>query len=249
MMNKQIIIGAILALTASTGASAAIVYSNNFDAENGGVTAADFNGFTGLSVANGTVDLVKSGDFGITCPGGAGSCVQLGGSSNDAGVLSSGSYAFRAGQKVTLSFQVTGNQRGGDPDSLDIFFLFDRLTDGQAGFSSSVATGGMPVFFNPFVGRTRTSLGGTSFASDYPLDSLSFFFMPTSAGNLTFGFQSELVGRPLATDNIGMILDNVSLDIAVVPEPASWAMLVAGFGLAGGALRRQRRTMAACASA
>lgn len=36
-------------------------------------------------------------------------------------------------------------------------------------------------------------------------------------------------------------LDNVSIDLAraVVPEPASWAMLIAGFGLAGGVMRRR----------
>jgi len=28
---------------------------------------------------------------------------------------------------------------------------------------------------------------------------------------------------------------------ASVPEPASWALMIAGFGLAGGALRRRRR--------
>ena len=36
--------------------------------------------------------------------------------------------------------------------------------------------------------------------------------------------------------------DNASLD--VVPEPATWAMLLAGFGFTGAALRR-RRTLAA----
>jgi hypothetical protein len=30
-----------------------------------------------------------------------------------------------------------------------------------------------------------------------------------------------------------------------VPEPASWALMIAGFGLAGAALRRQRATVAA----
>lgn len=36
-------------------------------------------------------------------------------------------------------------------------------------------------------------------------------------------------------------LDNVSIDLArsAVPEPASWAMLIAGFGLTGGLLRRR----------
>jgi len=34
--------------------------------------------------------------------------------------------------------------------------------------------------------------------------------------------------------------DNVRLDVADVPEPASWAMLIAGFGLTGATMRRRR---------
>jgi choice-of-anchor C domain-containing protein len=40
----------------------------------------------------------------------------------------------------------------------------------------------------------------------------------------------------------GVALDNVAVN-AVVPEPASWAMLIAGFGLVG-AMMRRRPTMA-----
>lgn len=36
----------------------------------------------------------------------------------------------------------------------------------------------------------------------------------------------------------GMTLDNVS--ISLVPEPAAWALLIAGFGLTGAALRRRK---------
>lgn len=51
-----------------------------------------------------------------------------------------------------------------------------------------------------------------------------------------------------ASSNLGVGLDNVVLDVKPaigpvapgVPEPASWAMLIAGFGLAGTALRRRR---------
>jgi hypothetical protein len=40
----------------------------------------------------------------------------------------------------------------------------------------------------------------------------------------------------------GVVLDNIS--VSAVPEAATWAMLVAGFGMAGAAMRR-RRTVAA----
>jgi len=39
------------------------------------------------------------------------------------------------------------------------------------------------------------------------------------------------------TDSTDTIVDNVS---AGIPEPASWALMIAGFGLAGAALRRRR---------
>jgi PEP-CTERM motif len=39
--------------------------------------------------------------------------------------------------------------------------------------------------------------------------------------------------------------DNFVFDAAVVPEPATWAMLIAGFGLVGFAARRRRHTAVA----
>jgi choice-of-anchor C domain-containing protein len=47
-----------------------------------------------------------------------------------------------------------------------------------------------------------------------------------------------------ATSNgaYGLALDNVS--IAAVPEPATWMMLILGFGLIGGAMRRRRQHVA-----
>jgi len=44
-------------------------------------------------------------------------------------------------------------------------------------------------------------------------------------------------------------LDNISFDVRAVPEPASWAMMIAGFGLIGGALRRRSAGEAEIATA
>jgi hypothetical protein len=44
----------------------------------------------------------------------------------------------------------------------------------------------------------------------------------------------------------GAALDNISLTSASsVPEPASWALVLVGFGAAGAAIRSRRRGLAA----
>jgi hypothetical protein len=43
------------------------------------------------------------------------------------------------------------------------------------------------------------------------------------------------------------ITASLTYDIAAVPEPASWAMMIAGFGLAGAAVRRRQPVRAAIA--
>jgi hypothetical protein len=58
---------------------------------------------------------------------------------------------------------------------------------------------------------------------------------------LTFsGYQNPAFN---GLDDVSVVLDS----IASVPEPSTWAMLILGFGLVGGALRQQRRTKVAFA--
>ena len=40
---------------------------------------------------------------------------------------------------------------------------------------------------------------------------------------------------------MAIVIDNLSLAVGAVPEPATWAMMIAGFGLAGVAVRRRSR--------
>ena len=58
--------------------------------------------------------------------------------------------------------------------------------------------------------------------------------------NLSIAFSSNNTGA--AFDNF--FLDASPLIQSAVPEPATWAMMIAGFGLVGGAIRRQRAKLA-----
>ncbi len=61
----------------------------------------------------------------------------------------------------------------------------------------------------------------------------SYDFVATSSSQL-------LTFTSLTRGNAGAALDNVSISGGLVPEPTTWAMMLAGFGLVGFAARRRR---------
>ncbi|MFM9853306.1 MAG: PEPxxWA-CTERM sorting domain-containing protein [Sphingomonadaceae bacterium] len=211
-------------------AQATIVFSDNFNTENGGATALNFRGFTNfLSTGSRDVDLVATPNpFGITCAGGSGSCVDLDGSPGPGTLASRNSFAFNTGDVVRLSFLLGGSQRGRTDNWFSGF---------DFGANTLITSFGSNYFGTDTVSAGGTFSGfsvGTSVNSPDPFSLRSIFFTAGQAGSLTFNFGTD------SADNVGPLLDNVSLDItAAVPEPATWMMLLAGFGLIGAAMRRR----------
>lgn len=113
---KKILLASTL-ITASFSVSAATINSlnDNFDS----ITSSQLNipsaNLANWDVLNGTVDAVATPNgWGISCN--TGTCIDLDGSSNNAGDLVS-KYGFSAGQ-YSLSFDLSGNQRNGAEDEL-----------------------------------------------------------------------------------------------------------------------------------
>ena len=219
-------------LLAAGSAQAGIVFSDDFNDENGGATALNWTSFDEFGVSDGTVDIVYDGDYSLN---GGGGFVDLDGSTGNAGILTSlQSFSFNAGDLVSLSFEIAGNQRGCCDANDDFFaaFIFAGPTDvastgifGAWGVSSS----------GPSTGLTGTSTS-SSVAFNSPWQTYGINFVAASSGSVRVSF-----GNYFSNDNIGPLLDNVSLDVsAAVPEPATWAMMIGGFGLAGATLRRRR---------
>lgn len=109
-------------------------------------------------------------------------------------------------------------------------FLFefasgDTLFGTYSGSLSPLAPGQFSV------SQTHIVTGGTGFFADA---TGSF----DSSGTLSF-----LTGRPVVSQTFSGVLN-----VAAVPEPATWAMMIFGFGVVGGAIRSRRRRLQAAIS-
>ncbi len=217
--------------------AAASGFVDTFDSENGGASALNYASFANWTVNPGTVDLVHSGDYGVNCFGGAGSCVDLDGSTNASGTLNSASYGFSVGQTVTLSWELSGNQRGAGPDQFFAGFTFGGTTP-----IADYTLGG--AFGNADLGSFTTDgiTTSSSIADNAPFALYSISFKTLSSGTLiaSIGQSQGLLG---SNDSVGPTLDDVTLSIdgAAVPEPAAWTTILLGLGVAGIALRGRRR--------
>lgn len=124
-MKTAYILAAMIFAATSTGASAATITSltDGFETEVGVTNSVlNYGSFQNWDVSDGTVDLIKTGQYGIGCQSGSW-CVDLDGSTSDAGILTTKDM-FAAGS-YTLSFGISGNQRNSSNDMLTVLAFGD----------------------------------------------------------------------------------------------------------------------------
>lgn len=95
-------------------AQAAVVFSDNFNAESQGL---NYTGFSNWTVSGGTVDVIGTSFFQFL-PTTYGNYVDLDGSTGNAGILST-TQSFAAGT-YTLSFILAGNHRNAANESVTV---------------------------------------------------------------------------------------------------------------------------------
>ena len=229
-MIKTVLTG-IAALTVASGVQATVVLYDNYDTEAGGGNALNYTAYANFDVT-GQVDEVAPGNpYGISI---ATPVVDLDGTSGPGRLTTKSSYAFNAGDQVTLTFNLGGAQRGSEVDEFEAGFTFASTTS-----LTDYTIGGAWGTFD-FGNYTTTGLTtSSSVAGTSPFQDYSITFKAATAGSL-----KAFVGTT-SSDNVGPLLDTFTLDITAVPEPATWALMLAGFGMVGVAARRRVRSVAA----
>lgn len=200
---KTLLAAAVASLALAGSASAATIFTDDFInvAYGSNVTPA------GWTATDGTVEGLGPAFFGGLCISGGSAdqyCVDLDGSTGDAGVMSQG-FSLLGNTTYVASFDLSGSQRG-DLNSVLVTF-------GGASATYSLASS------DTFATRTLS-------------------FTPTSTGTYSLSFANA------GGDNLGALLDHVSIDSVAVPEPATWALMLTGFGGLGAMLRRRRTAIA-----
>ncbi len=248
-MNRAGLIFCAAMLAVSSGLSAqTIVYSENFNAENGGASASNYTGFNTLEYRFGPseADLVSQGTGGVNCAGGTGSCLALNGLRTGIGyeLWTKNAFAFNPGDLVTFSLQAAGNPASASSDIFGFGVSFNTnlvVRDVTLTNRSGTSIVGPGNFFSSGFG------GGESLAGTDPFFTYAFSFTAVDGGFVrpVFGIPGLFVGTD---DDVGPIIDNLSLSISsAVPEPATWAMMILGFGFAGFAMRRRQAARASFA--
>lgn len=154
-MSRLTRLAALAALAASGMASpvllpnaqAAIIFSDDFEAEAFGINTTLDN----WDITDGTIDVVGPSSFGLSCNGSS-KCLDLDGSSNNAGRIETELLSLNLTGTHSLSFDLSGNQRGGANDTVQVFIgatLLDTITLApSAGFSTHTLLFNVPSATN-----------------------------------------------------------------------------------------------------
>lgn len=154
----------------------------------------------------------------------------------DSGTVAAGSEIGNAYSSLGITFINAFYQQcgGGCPTPVDGFFA--SSSDFESPFSIQFA--GTASSFG-FANVSNSAGMAQAFdAANILLETINFSSFPS-----THNFGATGISRVAFSTSSAFGVDDFNIgNIAAVPEPATWAMMIAGFGMIGFAMRSRRRT-------
>jgi hypothetical protein len=261
-MSVRFAFAALASFTAAS-ASAAIPFTVSLETESPGIQSST-SGFSAVGVetfdARGTgtgqnfVSNFGGGDFTGTYTGvqilGADRFGGAGGTGKYAVTFSSTGYsldlAATTGNVTYFGFWLSALDRGNEVSFFRGGNLLFTFTATDARNFINGLPGASSYFCNPNTAFAGQNCGEPyAFLNFYARGGASFDRIVFAENPQVGGYESDnhTVGR--WTRMSGTPIDIPGTQGGTVPEPASWAMLIAGFGLTGAAMRRRRTALAA----
>lgn len=184
-----------------------------------------------------------------------------------AGTLITGRFSYDDALAPTGTDSGTGsNTAYYDDPSITLSVAFDgldfsssavaRVTDFHLPVGPSFPDDGDVVLFGSYTSEAffelalwqpdRTWLSDTRLPGAYPADLWQGPFAdPNDDDSVTIAHgEFSFFDRARASGFSALVISVTPASTGAVPEPASWAMMIAGFGMAGAALRRRRARVA-----
>lgn len=250
-MQKAVIAAVFFAVGAAAPAHAAVVVSNS-----GGVTAGALIRIDG----GGLLDSRSNSDGFSGAPRAlkAGITVSSANPANQTGISTTsvsanflspdaGSVRVLLARNFSGSGIISGSQNNqGNTNGTNFFYTFTPSTNAILNLISNVSIqGGNPFGFQGFVLRSN----GASVLGQFNA------INPTASGTASVALNRGIaytlsienasnIGGGLPSIFNGSTTGDFSFSIqSVVPEPASWAMMIIGFGFIGAAMRRRKQAL------
>jgi hypothetical protein len=162
-----------------------------------------------------------------------------------AALIAFGTAVPAAAQEYNFSFATSAPLFGG-PGAGTGTFLTNGITFNSRGYTAQTITGISGVFngsaitglASPFGANNLYYLTGPSF-----VDGSGLGFMTAAGTNVNLFFQDSVSSYRINTTGpftSSFVTANSSAVAAAVPEPATWAMMLIGFGAVGYSMRRRR---------
>ena len=187
---------------------------------------------------------VGSTSYGLAAPAGAGALVDF--DSNYAGFTLAGSgYVVQSGNNSLGAAPADGatNDKDDATNYLSVYGGRATLTGSQAYNSVSLYWGSIDQYnaldLLDAAGATIATIDYTTIAAGSNGDQLS----GNTNRRVNISSSQAFNGLAFRSTSAAFEADNVKFSGAV-PEPTTWAMMVGGFGLIGGAMRSSRRKSA-----